>query len=261
VKGKGMQETYFLEDVDIGDSSLVVERLSVFNPSNKQARPRSYSSPDCGPSIEKWKQSTVEDDDTASSTSSVSLYPISFISRTRISSALSAPLAVAHEESEREEDPHQDFRKMSVPFIMENLEIDSGGFGPPDAILLVDDMLSVLMQYRRVLQKTGLQIFTARDGLEGLFLMQQQMFVVVFMDLHMPKMSGSECIFKFRKWENVNRIQKQRVVALTGKEKLSEEEKSQLFAKGFDSIESKMNSKAAILNSVTNVMIDGAEIL
>eukprot|EP00238_Polyblepharides_amylifera_P005390 CAMPEP_0196577098 /NCGR_PEP_ID=MMETSP1081-20130531/6226_1 /TAXON_ID=36882 /ORGANISM="Pyramimonas amylifera, Strain CCMP720" /LENGTH=76 /DNA_ID=CAMNT_0041895915 /DNA_START=67 /DNA_END=297 /DNA_ORIENTATION=+ len=67
----------------------------------------------------------------------------------------------------------------------------------------------------------------------------------------MPNMSGSECVFRFRKWEKKNRTDKQYIVALSGKDDLTQSEKEVLLARGFDAIESKMNSKDVILRYVT----------
>ena len=46
-------------------------------------------------------------------------------------------------------------------------------------VFLVDDMLSILLQYTRVLSKTGISVTTARDGQEALGVLKQREFTVV----------------------------------------------------------------------------------
>jgi len=112
------------------------------------------------------------------------------------------------------------------------------------AVLLVDDQNSILTQYRRLLFHTGWPIYTARNGIEALNLMKLRMFEVVFMDLQMPKMSGTECVSKFRKWESINRNSRQRIVALTEEEGLFLEKRAnELHEIGFDDLENKAMSR------------------
>jgi len=271
IKGKGDQLTYILQLVNLGELAkrISMSRLSVFNPPECKMRTRSFSTSKItivSPVDPIFRAQSLEyfEHDTLTTASSSSL-PVA-LSRnfsggqrhSMSSSTLSSTLADAS-------DPSREARLVSLREELdeemaersrESLSQRISDHSPNDqlAVLLVDDMLSVLMQYRRVLQNSGVQVFTARDGFEGLFLMQQRMFVAVFMDLNMPKMSGGECVYKFRKWENDNRVQKQYIFALSGKDELKKDERAQLFAKGFDAIESKTNSKAAILRFVAELM-------
>mmetsp|Transcript_25027 Transcript_25027/g.34488 ORF Transcript_25027/g.34488 Transcript_25027/m.34488 type:complete len:478 (-) Transcript_25027:177-1610(-) len=124
------------------------------------------------------------------------------------------------------------------------------------AVLLVDDIASVEKKHRRVLGNTGLPVFAARDGMEALAMMKERTFVVVFMDLNMPNMSGTECVIKFREWESENRLsEKQNIIALTGEDGFSAQRRAELRKLGFDDVESKSNSKEAILKCVTKHLL------
>lgn len=124
---------------------------------------------------------------------------------------------------------------------------ERGGNGKP-SVFLVDDMLSILLQYKRVLQKANISVSTARDGMEALDVMKNQYFTVVFCDITMPKMDGVACIKAFREWEReAQRERRQIVYALTG---TASEQRDEYLAAGFDSVISKNNSKKILLKYV-----------
>jgi CheY-like chemotaxis protein len=70
-------------------------------------------------------------------------------------------------------------------------------------ILVVDDSLSITKTMSRQLQLRGYDVDVARNGHEGLhkLLAHHQEYCLVFSDLEMPVMDGSEMVSTFRKWE------------------------------------------------------------
>ncbi len=60
-------------------------------------------------------------------------------------------------------------------------------------VLLVDDVAVFLEMQRVFLRNSTVNIFTARDGVEALEMARNIRPVLIFMDLHMPKMNGAEC--------------------------------------------------------------------
>ena len=48
---------------------------------------------------------------------------------------------------------------------------------PKPTVLLVDDLLSILLQYTRVLQREGIHVVTAKNGLEGLDQLKRGKFI------------------------------------------------------------------------------------
>jgi signal transduction histidine kinase/CheY-like chemotaxis protein len=65
-------------------------------------------------------------------------------------------------------------------------------------VLLVDDEPELRFSYASMLQHLGFQVVAARDGVEALERFQQGSFVLVFMDLTMPRMDGQEAFLKLK---------------------------------------------------------------
>ncbi|MDP6779928.1 MAG: response regulator [Candidatus Latescibacteria bacterium] len=66
-------------------------------------------------------------------------------------------------------------------------------------ILLADDEPQILHLYHEILEGCGCEVTTARDGHEALDRFAAGDHDVVVMDLHMPKMSGFDCIAEMQK--------------------------------------------------------------
>ena len=56
-----------------------------------------------------------------------------------------------------------------------------------------------LMVFKNLLKKTGLQIDTAKDGDEGLLLMKNNKYDIIFLDHMMPGKSGIETLHELKK--------------------------------------------------------------
>src|SRR5512140_2947442 len=65
---------------------------------------------------------------------------------------------------------------------------------PSGRILIVDDEANLRHTVARVLQKAGFEVTTAASGREGLTLLAQQVFDLVYMDIRMPDMNGLETL-------------------------------------------------------------------
>ena len=111
------------------------------------------------------------------------------------------------------------------------------------SVLLIDDMLSILLQLTRIMQKAKIKVTTARNGKDALDILCRESFDVVFCDIHMPGLTGIEVVKQFREWEKHNRLYRQRMFALTGDIYKGE---SYLTA-GFDGTVSKNSNKEQIL--------------
>ena len=114
------------------------------------------------------------------------------------------------------------------------------------SVLLIDDMLSILLQLTRIMQKEKIKVTTARNGEDALEILCRESFNVVFCDIHMPGITGLDVVRKFREWEKGNRRYRQRMYALTGDVYAGE---SYLEA-GFDGTVSKNSNKEEILSFV-----------
>ena len=67
--------------------------------------------------------------------------------------------------------------------------MNSGG-----RILIIDDEASLRQMMARVLQRAGYEITTAANGTDGLVLISEHAFDLVYLDIRMPDMSGLEVL-------------------------------------------------------------------
>lgn len=73
-------------------------------------------------------------------------------------------------------------------------------------ILLVDDTELFLKLEQTFLQRSGIEILTARNGSEALKLASMHRPDVVFLDLNMPEMNGDECCLRIKQDDDLKNI-------------------------------------------------------
>jgi len=71
--------------------------------------------------------------------------------------------------------------------------------GKRPSVLLVDDSLSVRRTAERLLENSGVEAVTARDGVEAVELLRRRRFDLVITDLEMPRLNGYELIATIRR--------------------------------------------------------------
>ncbi len=81
-------------------------------------------------------------------------------------------------------------------------------------ILVVEDNVINVMVVKKFLQRWGVKITRAADGLEALELLKKQSFELILMDIHMPNMDGYTAAKAIRKMKG-NYYKKVPIVALT----------------------------------------------
>ena len=59
-------------------------------------------------------------------------------------------------------------------------------------VLVVDDSITVRRVTERILQRNGMRVATAKDGLDAISVMQEQKPDVILLDIEMPRMDGYE---------------------------------------------------------------------
>ena len=57
-------------------------------------------------------------------------------------------------------------------------------------ILIIDDEPSLRQTMARILQRAGYEVTTAADGKEGLALVSQHSFDLLYLDIRMPDVAG-----------------------------------------------------------------------
>ena len=67
---------------------------------------------------------------------------------------------------------------------------------PKTPILIVDDDRTIRKLLERVAQRAGFEVDCAKDGFEGLEMLQQKTYEIAIIDLMMPRLSGYELVQK-----------------------------------------------------------------
>ncbi len=132
-------------------------------------------------------------------------------------------------------------------------EDGSGGVNPvgfrQDTViraLVVDDNLTNQEVARALLEALGVFVFTVSGGAEALDTLEQETFDVVFMDIHMPGMSGDEALAIIR--AGGRPYAQVPIIALTADAMAGERER--LLGLGFDDYLSKPIEPAALVRAL-----------
>lgn len=80
------------------------------------------------------------------------------------------------------------------------VDCSAPGWAPQGPILVVDDEPLVRRMAGRILGRYGVEVLTARDGLEGIeiFMAEQHRLEAVLLDLTMPKLNGEQVLREIR---------------------------------------------------------------
>ena len=83
-------------------------------------------------------------------------------------------------------------------------------------ILVVDDSVTVRKVTSRVLRRQGYRVATAKDGVEALKAMQEEIPAVILLDIEMPRMDGFEVATRVRASEELRNIPIIMITSRTG---------------------------------------------
>ncbi len=92
--------------------------------------------------------------------------------------------------------------------------ISSIGLSP--AILVVDDSVTVRKVTSRILRRQGYRVLTAKDGIEALKSMQEEIPAVILLDIEMPRMDGFEVATRVRASQDLKHIPIVMITSRTG---------------------------------------------
>jgi len=59
-------------------------------------------------------------------------------------------------------------------------------------VLVVDDSITVRRVTQRLLERNGMRVMTAKDGVEALAVLQEHLPDIILLDIEMPRMDGYE---------------------------------------------------------------------
>ncbi|HEY5512266.1 MAG TPA: response regulator [Geomonas sp.] len=116
-------------------------------------------------------------------------------------------------------------------------------------VLLVDDVSMFLELQKDYLQRSAVNILTARDGMEALKICQAERPALVFMDLHMPVMNGADCC---RTLKEDQQLKSTRVVLITSEGK--DADRSLCFAAGCDEFLTKPLDRSIFLETARSLL-------
>ncbi len=120
------------------------------------------------------------------------------------------------------------------------------------AVLIVDDNEFFLKMQKLLLERSGLTVLTAHDGLEGLdILLSAERIDAVVTDLMMPRLSGLELCRKIRE-----RSPGLPVILVTGAEDKECAEQPQIF--GFDAALTKPFDPRELISLISRLLSDAA---
>ncbi|MBI3549498.1 MAG: response regulator [Elusimicrobia bacterium] len=73
-------------------------------------------------------------------------------------------------------------------------------------VLLIDDEPGFHELFRYLLEPLGIAILSAHDGLAGLKVSSQKEYAIIFLDVHMPNMPGTEVLKKIKEMRPLQRV-------------------------------------------------------
>lgn len=85
-------------------------------------------------------------------------------------------------------------------------------------VLIAEDSSVIQNLTKKILQIQNYQIFSAKNGVQVLAMLEKEDFDIILMDINMPQMDGMECSEKIRALDDAKKSQIP-IVAITGNAK------------------------------------------
>ena len=111
--------------------------------------------------------------------------------------------------------------------------------------LVVDDSITVRRVTQRLLERHGLRVLTAKDGLDALTILQEHLPDVVLMDIEMPRMDGYELAARIR---GDARLRNVPIVIITSR--VGEKHRAYAFGVGVNEYLGKPYQEHQLLNAI-----------
>ena len=90
------------------------------------------------------------------------------------------------------------------------------GTSTQTVVMVVDDSITVRKVTGRVLERNGMKVITAKDGVDAVALLQEQLPDVMLLDIEMPRMDGYELVRHMRNTEELKSIPIIMITSRTG---------------------------------------------
>jgi chemosensory pili system protein ChpA (sensor histidine kinase/response regulator) len=111
--------------------------------------------------------------------------------------------------------------------------------------LVVDDSITVRRVTQRLLERHGLRVLTAKDGMDALAILQEHLPDVVLMDIEMPRMDGYELAARIR---GDARLRNVPIVIITSR--VGEKHRAYAFGVGVNEYLGKPYQEHQLLNAI-----------
>ena len=120
--------------------------------------------------------------------------------------------------------------------------------------LVVDDSITVRRVTQRLLERNGLRVLTARDGVEAMEMMKDNVPDVILLDIEMPRMDGYEVAAQVR---NDPRLQDIPIIMITSR--VGEKHRARAIELGVDDYLGKPYQEAQLLEAIEPLLTRRAE--
>ena len=112
-------------------------------------------------------------------------------------------------------------------------------------VLVVDDSITVRRVTQRLLERNGMRVVTAKDGVEAVSILQEQLPDIILLDIEMPRMDGYEVAAHVR---NDARLKDIPIVMITSR--VSEKHRARAIELGVDDYLGKPYQESQLLDAI-----------
>jgi chemosensory pili system protein ChpA (sensor histidine kinase/response regulator) len=116
--------------------------------------------------------------------------------------------------------------------------------------MVVDDSITVRRVTQRLLERNGMRVLTANDGLEALSLLQEHVPDVILLDIEMPRMDGYEVAAHVR---NDPRLADVPIIMITSR--VGEKHRARAIELGVDDYLGKPYQESQLLDAVEALVL------
>ena len=117
----------------------------------------------------------------------------------------------------------------------------------PLLVMVVDDSITVRKVTGRLLERNGMNVLTAKDGVDAMALLQEHTPDIMLLDIEMPRMDGFEVASKIRADEGLKHLP---IIMITSRS--GQKHRDRAFAVGVNDYMSKPYQEAALLESIAH---------
>lgn len=119
----------------------------------------------------------------------------------------------------------------------------------PPLVMVVDDSVTVRKVTTRLLERQGMQVITARDGLDAVTQLEEKVPDIMLLDIEMPRMDGFEVATRVRHDERTKHLP---IIMITSRS--GEKHRERALAIGVNEYMSKPFMDAKLIKSISDLL-------